>query len=44
MRVLKISVAALWGGALLLAGCSEKPDNAIVDPPQVKVERDQRQD
>jgi parallel beta-helix repeat protein len=36
VRVLKISVAALWGGVLLLAGCSEKPEKLIVDPPEVK--------
>jgi parallel beta-helix repeat protein len=36
VRVLKISVAALWGGALLLAGCSEQPSELIVDPPQVQ--------
>ena len=35
MRVVNISAAALWGGALLLAGCSEKQADQNVDPPIV---------
>ncbi len=32
MRIVKISVAALWGGVILLAGCSEEQE-PVADPP-----------
>jgi parallel beta-helix repeat protein len=34
VRFVRIPLAALWGGALLLAGCSEQPAKIIVDPPE----------